>query len=377
MLKKIREKRIQFFKKSFPDYKISDKGNYWVKIGASVENKRIIYTGRSVTKNTIDKLGTINEFTKSEGGVVFVLKPTGALKCRVGGQWRNLSLKLIDNHFVSESYKGIIDLFFIGRKYEWMKDYRRLWKYRFFQSFNSLKEAKNFLGFDFINNKDFYQLFSDNWYTHELDTFILAENKKNTVRLLKKSDTKTRQILDDYIHLAYEHNETVLIPAGKNKLVELHDDLVHKINIKSADDYSKEQKYYPVGNKMFEQEWEKRGLKFKRLNTPYEMYQEGLSQRHCLGTNYYNSLGSQSFYVFWWKEDKYDLQLYKSGSLGQFYGYKNIDSAPKELIELVTKDLDLSHSIEDKKPNLDDYPKINDSKTNAPALAVEEADWPF
>lgn len=341
----------------------------------SVENKRIVYTGRSVTKNTIDKLGTVNEFTKSQGGVVFLLKPTGALKCRVGGQWRNVSLKLIDNHFVSESYKDIVSLFFIGRKYEWMKDYKRLWKYRFFQSFNSLKEAKNFLGFDFINNKDFYKLFSGDWYTHELDTFILAKEKRNTYNLLKKADRKTRQILEDYIHLSYEHEEEVIIPAGKNKLVELHDDLVHKINIKSADDYSKEQKYYPVGNKMFEQEWKNRGLKFERLNTPYEMYQEGLSQRHCLGTNFYNSLGGQSFYVFWWKGSKYDLQLYKSGSLGQFYGYKNIDSAPKELKELVAKDIDLSHSIEDKKPNLEDYPKIGNGKTITPV--TEETDWLF
>lgn len=322
-------------------------------------------------------MGTVNEFTKSEGGVVFVLKPTGALKCRAGGQWRNLSLKLIDNHFVSESYKDIVSLFFIGRKYEWMKDYRRLWKYRFFQSFNSLKEAKNFLGFDFISNKDFYKLFSGDWYTHELDVFILAKKKKNVYNLLKKSDRKIRQILEDYIHLAYEHEEDIVIPSGKNKLTELHDDLVHKINIKSAKDYSKEQKFYPIGNKMFEQEWEKRGLEFKRLNTPYEMYQEGLAQKHCLGTNYYNSLGGQSFYVFYWKGDKYDLQLYKSGSLGQFYGYKNIDSAPKELKQLAAKDIDLSHSIEDKKPNLKDYPKIGNGKTSNNDLTAEQDDWPF
>lgn len=42
MLKKIRDKRIETFKKSFPDYKISEKGNYWVKVGLahSIEDKK-------------------------------------------------------------------------------------------------------------------------------------------------------------------------------------------------------------------------------------------------------------------------------------------------------------------------------------------------
>lgn len=357
MLKKIKDKRVNTFKELFPEYQTSKKGNFWVRVGAIKEPKRILYAGRSVTKNTLEKLGETIEFKRTVGGVVFLIKPTGALKCRTNNGWRDLSLKLIDNNFIGEGYSPIIDVFFIGRKYEWMKKYRNLWKYRFFQSFNSLKEAKNFLGFDFLSNKDFYGMFKNDFRSHELDSIILAEDKKNVYGLLKNADNKTMQILDDYIQLAYEHNITPIIPKGKNKLTEVHDELVWEISKSTAGDYSKEQKYYPVGNEKFESCWREKGLVFKRLNTPYEMYEEGCKQRHCLGTNYYNSLGDQSFYVFEWKDNRYDLQLFKNGGFGQFYGYKNLQSAPQELREIIKEGCELLHSIEDRKPDLKNYPK--------------------
>ncbi len=358
MLKKVKEKRIEVFKKSFPDYKISDKGNYYVRLGVSKQKKVILKTGRSVTKNTLDSLGTTLEFEKSDASVVLLLKPTGALKVKFHRTaWSNLTLKLLDNHLYGETYKGIIEVFFIGRKYEWMKNYKNLWKYKYFQSFNSLKEAKNYIGFDFISNKDFYKIFKDDWYSHEFDSIILADKKKNVFNLLKNADQKVMHTLDDYIKLAYEHNIKPIIPKGKNRLTQLHDDLVWEVSKKTAQDYSKEQKFYPIDNEKFESCWREKGLVFKRLNTPYEMYVEGCKQRHCLGTNYYNSLGNQSFYVFEWEGERYDLQLHQNGAFGQFYGYKNLKTAPQELRNIIREGCDLMHSIEDRKPKLKNYPK--------------------
>lgn len=358
MLKKVKEKRIEVFKKSFPDYKISDKGNYYVRLGVVKNKKRILHTGRSVTKNTLDTLGNITEFERSSASVILMIKPTGALKVKFDRvAWSNLTLKLMYNHLYGETYKGIIEVFFIGRKYEWMKNYKNLWKYKYFQSFNSLKEAKNYIGFDFISNKDFYKIFKEEWYSHEFDSLILADKKKDAYNLLKNADQKVMHTLDDYIKLAYEHNIKPIIPKGKNKLTELHDELVWEVSKKTAKNYSKKQKYFPVGNEKFENCWKEKGLIFRRLNTPYEMYEEGCKQRHCLGTNYYNSLGNQSFYTFEWKGKRYDLQLHTNGSFGQFYGYKNIESAPQELRNMIRENCDLTHTIEDRKPNLKDYPK--------------------
>jgi len=92
------------------------------------------------------------------------------------------------------------------------------------------------------------------------------------------------------------------------------------VNEKNADCYSKEYRYDIEEN--FTKVWIERGLTFKRLTTPYEMYCQGIKQQHCIGTNYATSLHNYTFYTFTFNEKDYDLMLYKNGYVGQFYGRK-------------------------------------------------------
>lgn len=355
MLKKILEKRIELFKKEFPDFQISKKtGSLYCRVGTFENKKSVVYTGRSVTKGNITKLGSKIEWVESKSRYVYLLTPKGRLMIsKNGGNFGSATLKTI-----RQECTGLKSIFFVGKKYEWIKDYSNLWDYKFFQSFNSLSEAKKFLGFSFISDADFVALFDFDHYDY-LSPIILAKNKKNVLRLYKNLDSESKDLLRDYLTLCYENNFEIEIPAGINKLEELHDSAVWLVNQKNAECYSKECKYDIEEN--FTKIWNERGLSFKRLSTPYEMYSQGIKQQHCIGTNYATSLHSYAFYTFLYKDKEYDLQLYKNGSVGQFYGKKN-KHVPSELSEKVIKNLDLKFNLVDIKPELENYPLIKELK---------------
>jgi len=153
MLKKIVDKRREQFKKDFPDFQISKKtGSLYVRIGVHEVKRVIKYTGRAITKGSVNRIGTKNEWVENKANFVYLLTPKGRLMVsKQGGNFSSVTLK-------SLSRLGMMDVkevFFIGKKYEWLKDYSFLWDYKFFQGFNSLSEAKKFLGFSFISDADF------------------------------------------------------------------------------------------------------------------------------------------------------------------------------------------------------------------------------
>ena len=362
MLKKIKEKRIEQFKTDFPEFKVSEKtGSLYCRIGVTESTKQTKHTGRAVTKNTISKIGQLHEWKVSTSRYVYLLTPAGRLMVsKSGGNFKSVELKQ-----VRLENPELQNTFFIGKKYEWLKDYPNLYPYRLFQGFNSLGEAKKFLGFSFISDEEFTKLFTEDWFDF-LTPMILAKDKKNVVRLYKNLDSDARDLLNDYINLCQEHEMSIEIPAGKNRLEELHTQAVWEVNKKTAENYSKEKKYEI--KEEFTKVWKERGLEFKRLETPYEMYVQGIKQQHCIGTNYAKSLHRNAFYTFLFEGEEFDLQLYEDGRIGQFYGRRN-KSVPEKLRRQITDTesfVDLKYSLIDIQPNLENYPMIKE---------VEESIW--
>lgn len=353
MLKKILDKRVELFKTEFPDFQISKKtGSLYVRRGNYENKKSLLYTGRSITKGNIKKLGQKIDWIENKSRVVYLLTPKGRLMfSKNNGNFSSVTLKTI-----RQDCTDLQSLFFIGKKYEWMKEYSSLWNYKFFQSFNSLSEAKKFLGFSFISDADFVSLFQNDYYDY-LSPIILAKNKNNVLRLYKNLDSEAKDLLRDYISLCFENNIEIEIPAGINRLEDLHDSAMWEVNKKNAECYSKEFKYEISED--FTKVWAERGLKFKRLTTPYEMYLQGIKQQHCIGTNYATTLGNYAFYTFTHQEKEWDIQIYKNGSVGQFYGRKN-KSVPQELKDKVVKNIDLGFNLTDIQPDLKNYPLIKE-----------------
>lgn len=370
MLKKILDKKIEQFKSDFPNYQISKKtGSLYIRCGVHKQQKTVKYTGRSMTKGIIDKLGKTVTWTENRASYVFLLTPKGKLMYSDHGRpFKSVTLKSI-NRGIGE----VKEVFFIGKKYEWMKDYNNLWGYRFFQGFNSLADAKKFLGFSFISDADFVSLFKSDHYDY-LSPMILAKEKKNVIRLLKNIDVESKDLLNDYINMCQDNNIEIEIPAGINKLEELHDNAMWKVNEKNAENYSKECKYDVIED--FTKTWKERGLEFRRLSTPYEMYAQGVKQQHCIGTNYATTLNKHLFYTFSYQGKEYDLQIYGNGGVGQFYGRRN-KPAPKELRQLVVSDINFSNKIVDINPNLTNYPMIKSDEEVVPVIGRGEELWAF
>lgn len=358
MLKRIIDKRIEQFKEDFPDFKVAKKtGSLYIPIDEQKIPKTIKYTGRAITKGTINKLGTYQHWDITTNRRVYLMSPKGRLMVKYPNKnFQSVTLKMLQGECSKLS-----NVFFIGKKYEWLKNYPKLQTYKFFQGFNSLNEAKKFLGYSFISDEDFQKCFCNSYDVPSLEVLILAKEKKNAVSLLKDIKSETIDILRDYIDMCQDNGLPVEIPAGKNKLEELHDHATWEVNKMTAENYSKEYRYDI--KEEFTEFWKENGLVFKRLETPYEMYAQGLKQHHCIGTNYAKTLHSYAFYTFSFEGKEYDLQLYSNGSIGQFYGKGNC-GAPMNLWEKIKETPDLKFKLIDTKPGLENYPMIKQEEVD-------------
>lgn len=359
MLKKIVDKRIEQFKKDFPEHKVSKGGNLFYAHNEHESEMGSTYTVFNVTKGTIKKLGQAKRWTVKKSQYVFLITPTGRMMIKSGKSNRFKQCSMKDTF----SYPSITNTFFIGRKYEYLKAYPNLHIYNFFQGFTTLKDAKVFLGFDFISDSDFYNMFPTfNGYRHGFSPIIMKyviespdEEKPNLVALLSKAESPLRVIteLEDYHDMAEKVGLEKKIPAGRNKLRELHDEATDKFNEGKADNYSDEVEYKMVSTRedktTFEDDWKERGLVFVKLDTPRKLFLEGIKQKHCIG-NYGSSLYYCSFYRIMFNDELYNVQIQNDGNIRQFYGYMN-RIPPKELTDIVyDSNINYQHLIR----NLDD-----------------------
>jgi hypothetical protein len=359
MLKKLIDKKTEAFKQAFPKFQVSKNGSLYYRQGVKKEKRKFIRNGFTITKNTLDKLGAKVEFEESVARDVFLLTKTGKLMYKNSvNRFSVFNLKKVRNY-----QHNLLGIYLIGRKYEWLKDYPDLLQYKFFQSFPSLAEARKYLGYEFISDKDFAHLFEERTYGIDvLAVLVKAKDKSSAYRLLKKINTEDIHFLNDYIRLCLDKGFEIEIPAGVNKLKELHDTAVWEARKEDAENFSKKDNYEAV-DANFETLWKAKNIQFERIKSPYEMYMTGARQKHCIGTNYYSTLGSYSFYTIYWKDKEYQIQINQNGYSSQFYGYDN-KTPPQELKDL----MDLSNTeiykhkiIKRTDADFSEYPKIDPS----------------
>lgn len=358
MLKKIITKREELFKEVFPEYAVSKKtSSLYARVGLMDTPKEVFISGRAVTKGNLKQLGTKRTWTEKTSRYTFLLSTKGRLMVSEGSNFKSVTLSYLKKRYHSDV--DVPSIFFVGKKYEWLKDYPNFWSFRLFQGFNSLGESKKFLGFDFISDADFYKMFGDSHHDY-LSPIILAKDKKNAVRLYKNMSWEQWDTLNDYITLCRDNNFEIEIPAGINKLEELHNQAVFKVNENNAENYSKEVRY--VVEESFTNIWKERGLVFKKLDTPYKMYIKGLEQSNCIGTNYAKDLHRLAFYTFEYENNSFEIMLSSYGGIGQFYGKRNCNP-PLGLKKKITEDVDIKIKIVDLYPDgLKDYPFLKENE---------------
>lgn len=337
------EKKRELFKELFPDYKISESGSMYCLKNPVKSTRTYVVSGFNVTKNTFANIGSKKEYPETSFQYIAMLTKTGSLLVKQSSDkyFKKVSLKN------SAHCLDLISIFKIGKKYEWLleDEKRHLWSYfNFFKSFNSLKEAKNLLGFEFINDVKFLNLFSkfNDWGVDVLKVIYYSKDRSDIVHLFDKLNRDNLHLLTDYIRMCEEEDLEIIIPRGVNRLEELHDNTVLYINKKQIDLISDEVEW--IAEEEFTKVWLERGLAFRKLASKRDMFKTGILQSHCIGS-YMNRLSDRSFYSFSFGGVDYEIMISPNdGYVQQFFGRRNC-TPPKELVTLATKDINLKHKI--------------------------------
>lgn len=346
MLKKLVEKRVNLFKTGFPDYQTSKKGNLYFRYKPSHDTLNIHYSGFSMTKGTFSKVGTTDRRLIQTQRAIFLIKPdTGKLLVKREGA-KNYKLATMRD-VISLECEAFTNCFFVGRKFEYLKEYPKLWLFRIFQNFNSLKEAKKFLGFGFLSDDEFTNIFK-NTSGYAVDYVMMmgiTKNKAKFVSLMNSEDRHQEiyRIFEDYVRMCREVDLRPTIPGTFKRLKTLHDDLSKTLSLRKAANASNEvifeTRYVKPeeGKTFYCDAWERKGIQFKQLVTKREMYYQGLKQKHCIGSAHSDMMGSYSYYTITFKGSDYDIQVIPTGRVGHFYGSCNT-TPPEELREMIYDD---------------------------------------
>lgn len=364
MRKALLNKKIALFKEAFPEHKVSATGSLYTELSTQKHKKEIIINSRCVTKGTLDKIGTKRSFN-IDMSCRLLLTSTGKLMINeMGGKFKTLGMKDLfgaDNRtedhgrtaimlgdLAEDSDTGvkklsgkalrearnnviqsIADIFFVGKKYEWIRLYPQLWALPYFRSFPSLSAAKNYIGYTFISNEQFVHLFSTRTALQRLIEAQTHEQKVAMVQFL--DDKRATETLEDLWRLCEELKiPMVAIPESKTALNEAHDKLVTELSLKGAEKYSEEKIEYK--SDIFDY-WKGNKLVFEILDSPRRLYIEGQRQSHCIGS-YTNQMKKNIFVSFTWEDRTYDLMMRLDGMSVQFYGKRNCQP-PEELRMLV------------------------------------------
>ena len=220
--------------------------------------------------------------------------------------------------------------FYKGRKNEWTLDRPVCDSFEFFRSFKSLKEARVFLGYEFISDNEFYEYLSNKNLLNLLFYAAVLE-KSDRVALIKHVKKNRIGLLNDIYQLLIQSREegaeieNFRISSNKEKLRKTHHELTLLFNSAKVLAFSDEKIYYksPLFN-----EFKKLNLKFKVIDSPRELYLTGCKSRHCIATRS-GSMGTDLFISFFWEEEYYDCQ-FKGQKIYEFKGYQD-KNRPEEL----------------------------------------------
>lgn len=353
--KKIIDQRIELLQLICHEVKISQNGNYYgIPLSHNTENPRTVYLGeRSLRKaNFFRDYGKYRTFNMQN--TVLMVSKSGGLKIKQPDtRWQNLTAKKlrfitkrisdtalqeefqqrIKDHPIYKDYtfeNMVMQLFFKGRKYEWLFNYQGIMDYQIMRNFKNLKEAKHFFGYEFLGNAEFYQHLTNN-YVAEFMFYAANLEKEDRVNLFHHLKENRIHYMRDILQMWQKIREKeedypfFRIPSNHDDLKDVHDEITHKHNLVKAADYSDVEKQ--VESPLFEA-FEKAGLEYVLLNSERKMYIAASTNRHCMASRT-QRLSQDLFFSFKHEDEFYELQA-KNDKMYEFRGYKNKD-VPEEL----------------------------------------------
>ncbi len=352
MNKNIIDKKRKLFKNCVEEIEITEKGTYQGIIKSRMPKfTEEVYNARTVTKSTLYKIG--KTYIKKRKEDYLALKPNGTVLIKTAHYpiYKKLDLYLLST--MSRVFDGtniekkIANVVAYGTSFQWLLSFKNLWYFSIAAEFSSLKEFKNFLGFDFLNSKQFLLVILKEGNIDSLFIQLCLQNyhtkTPSILNCIYHDSTYIQEIISMYNQLELE----IHIPKGKNALRKVHNKLVFKLNEKDINGFSNER--IEIKTNFFNL-LEQKKMYFKVLDSPRKMFVQGLQQRHCIAS-YVEEMLSYLFVTIHYKGKDYDIQIHKDDtSIVQFKGMYNIE-VPQELQDeiegLVTK---ITHiKIEDPK----------------------------
>lgn len=300
--------------------KVSKSGNHYVEKGDGLQ-QHINICKFTCNKSNIDKIGT--SFTipdKSQTVVVLLTKTGKVLICKGNSKFHTLSKKLV-LQFYSYLGEGLINLFLIGKKIEWMKNYTEkiewLRYYNFLKSFSSLKSALVFLNYTSELHGSQYS---------RLGNLIEGYRFKNKESLLEINDDV---FITDTIRMIRELDKPHYYDSPA-KIENLHDTLIYEYNLQSIASKSE-----LVTRPNYELKWELiEELDYTFLDTEKKLFTEGLKMKHCV-SSYSGWLMDYYFLHIEYEGKGYTAQLSKE-RIHQVKGVCN-QYPPGYLMEVLSK----------------------------------------
>jgi hypothetical protein len=344
MKNEIFKKKKKLFAKCVEEVKVTPKGMYYgiTKLETpDYENHVEVYTARSVTKTTLHKIGKVHK--QKEKFDCLALKPNGTilLKTTYYPVYTKIDLHVLftmnRRYGRAKIEKKLAHLIAYGTSFEWMLPFKNLWQFAITSEFSSFKDFKNFLGFDFINERDFlFFILKEDKIDSLLIRLLLENYHKKTpsiVNIIHHESTYISEIISMYKQLELE----IHIPKGKNALRKIHNQLVFKLNEKNINEFSDEK--IEIKTNFFELLVQK-NIHFKILDSPRKMFVQGLQQRHCIAS-YVEEMHSYLFVTIQHKGEDYDIQIRKKDKvIIQFKGIHNKETPQdleKEIQDLIAK----------------------------------------
>lgn len=362
--KEMIQKRVHLLGNIVHELHQSEKGNWWgIPYSEVVGNKRkVLMNERSLRKGNFFKdYGSYREIP--EGNTIFMVTKSGGIKIKTAksNRFQNMTRKStmsLNYHLSSQAqdlwfnnYKKrngevpeqsfhyhVRKFFYKGKKNEWVLDRLDCDGFEFFRSFSSLKEAKIFLGYDFLGDDEFYEFLGDSRKIC-LIFYAAVLEKSDRVALVHHFREKRVEYLVDMWNMLMGSRESgaeldnFSIPANHEKLREIHDDLTFEFNKSKALTYNNEEIFYE--SPLFEV-FDKNNLKYEIINSERSLYLTGCKSHHCIASRN-TSMNTDLFVTFFWEGESYDCQ-FKHNKVYEFRGYKN-KNRPDELYRIVSNAL--------------------------------------
>ncbi len=308
MKKDIFEKKLKALEKYatdmqfLPEMKTSKNGNYYIQ--ASNEKAHHLWSSYNVTKSTIGKIGTA--FSYPVRHKVIMLTKTGKFLTNDSGKFKDIGVK---------RYK---ELWFIGRKCEWLLEYDLLQAFRLPRQFYNLNEFKKWLGYEFISDEKFREYMQNQLFI-QIVIHFKTKTKEERINLISLLSESTANEINDTINMSQQLREDFILPKSKNRLKEIHDNFAKRIEIKDVNVEVKLENFVIP-------------YEYSIITNSRQLLKRGQDNHHCIGS-YYLKLRHDLFLNI----DKYDAHIQFTGKhweIAQIRGFANCE-APIELINIV------------------------------------------